>query len=232
MKKSNVMESPFYRLMGHVGDLVILNLLWLLCCLPVVTVGAATESMFAILHKQTAGEEPRVVFDFFRVFRRDFVQSTALGVILLAAGGAALWGLKLATLEDSMLSGVLAAASFLLAAAVCCCGCWGIALLARFTYQHGLLALLDGARMTVANPLPTVGILLLLGWVPLLWTVAPGWGIYLLLPLFLAGGSVSALGMTALMRPAIAQVERDGRLPDPPCTGMEDENFDGKEDPS
>ena len=46
--------------------------------------------------------------------------------------------------------------------------------------------------------------------------LAPGWFIYLLLPLFLAGGSVTALGMAALMRPAVARMEQAGRKPEPP----------------
>lgn len=165
MKKSSSIDNPFFRLMGAIGDLVVLNILWL---------------------------------------------------VVLAAGIAALAGLRAASAQDDVFTGLLAAASFLLLAGVCCCGCWGLALLARFTYRHGLPALLDGARMTVANLLPTVGILVLLAWMPLLWVLAPGWFIYLLLPLFLAGGSVTALGMAALMRPAVARMEQAGRKPEPP----------------
>ena len=215
MKKSSSIDNPFFRLMGAIGDLVVLNILWLLCCLPVVTAGASTLALFAIVHKIAAGEDYRTAAGFFNAFRRDFKQATALWLVVLAAGIAALAGLR--------------AASALLAG-VCCCGCWGLALLARFTYRHGLLALLDGARMTVANLLPTVGILALLAWMPLLWVLAPGWFIYLLLPLFLAGGSVTALGMAALMRPAVARMEQAGRKPEPPRDPFEEEQTDGEDD--
>ena len=216
MKKSSSIDNPFFRLMGAIGDLVVLNILWLLCCLPVVTAGASTLALFAIVHKIAAGEDYRTASGFFKAFRRDFKQATALWLVVLAAGIAALAGLRAASAQDDVFTGLLAAAAFLLLAGVCCCGCWGLALLARFTYRHGLPALLDGARMTVANLLPTVGILVLLAWMPLLWVLAPGWFIYLLLPLFLAGGSVTALGMAALMRPAVARMEQAGRKPEPP----------------
>ena len=36
MKKTNI-DSPFYRTMGKIGDLLFANLLWLVCCLPIVT---------------------------------------------------------------------------------------------------------------------------------------------------------------------------------------------------
>ena len=32
-RKSNLLDNPFYRLMGTIGDLVVLNVLWLVCCL-------------------------------------------------------------------------------------------------------------------------------------------------------------------------------------------------------
>lgn len=230
MKKSSSIDNPFFRLMGAIGDLVVLNILWLLCCLPVVTAGASTLALFAIVHKIAAGENYRTAAGFFKAFRRDFKQATALWLVVLAAGIAALAGLRAASAQDDVFTGLLAAASFLLLAGVCCCGCWGLALLARFTYRHGLLALLDGARMTVANLLPTVGILALLAWMPLLWVLAPGWFIYLLLPLFLAGGSVTALGMAALMRPAVARMEQAGRKPEPPRDPFEEEQTDGEDD--
>ena len=166
MKKSSSIDNPFFRLMGAIGDLVVLNILWL---------------------------------------------------VVLAAGIAALARLRAASAQDDVFTGLLAAASFLLLAGVCCCGCWG-------------LALLDGARMTVANLLPTVGILALLAWMPLLWVLAPGWFIYLLLPLFLAGGSVTVLGMAALMRPAVARMEQAGRKPEPPRDPFEEEQTDGEDD--
>lgn len=230
MKKSSSIDNPFFRLMGAIGDLVVLNILWLLCCLPVVTAGASTLALFAIVHKIAAGEDYRTASGFFKAFRRDFKQATALWLVVLAAGIAALAGLRAASAQDDVFTGLLAAASFLLLAGVCCCGCWGLALLARFTYRHGLLALLDGARMTVANLLPTVGILALLAWMPLLWVLAPGWFVYLLLPLFLVGGSATALGMAALMRPAVARVEQAGRKPEPPRDPLEEDETDGEDD--
>ena len=221
-RKPNLLENPFYRLMGTVGDLVVMNVLWLVCCLPVVTAGAATVGLFSVAHKMAAGEEYRAAHDFFRAFRRDFKQSTAVWLAVLAASAAAVMGLRLTAGQAAgLMPGVLAAASFLLLAGVCCCGCWGLALLARFRYPRALLALADGARMTVANLLPTVGLLALLCWAPLLYILAPGWFVYLLLPLALAGGSVTALGMAALMRPAFAKLEQAGRKAPEPADPFE-----------
>ncbi len=214
MKKSSNIDSPFYRLMGKIGDLIGLNLLWLLCCVPVVTAGASTVGLFTVTGKLAAGEEYQVKDDFFKAFKRDFRQSTAVWLVVLAAGFAARVGLKAAAAQDNAFTGILAAASFLLGLGIACCGCWGFALLARFTYPKALLALTDGGRMTIANLLPTVGILAFLVWMSLLWKLAPGWFIYLLIPIFLIGGSASALGMSVLMRSAFARLEKAGRKPE------------------
>ena len=34
-------DGPFFRVLNRIGDLVILNLLWILCCIPIVTAGAS-----------------------------------------------------------------------------------------------------------------------------------------------------------------------------------------------
>ena len=192
MKKTNI-DSPFYRTMGKIGDLLFANLLWLVCCLPIVTAGASTLGLFTVVNKMAAKEDYTVHTDFFKAFKRDFKQSTALWLVLL-----------------------LAAASFLLLVLAGCCGSWGFALLARFTYPGVLPVLADSGRMTLANLLPTVGNLAFLAWFPLLAKAAPAWFVYLLPLWLLIGGAGSALGMASLMRPAFAQLEKAGRKEEEP----------------
>lgn len=207
-KRALNIDNPVFAFMGRLGDLVVLNILWLLCCIPVITAGAATVGLFTVVNKLAAGDEFSLWKDFFKALKRDFKQATVLWFVLLAAVVVGMIGLRLGGEGNTAQSGLITAASFLLLAAVCCCGCWAFALLARFTYPHALLPILDGARMITANLLPTVGIAALLIWPAMLWVLAPDWFIYLLLPIFLIGGSASALGMAALMRPAFARMEK------------------------
>ena len=82
MKKTNI-DSPFYRTMGKIGDLLFANLLWLVCCLPIVTAGASTLGLFTVVNKMAAKEDYTVHTDFFKASKRDFKQSTALWLVLL-----------------------------------------------------------------------------------------------------------------------------------------------------
>ena len=53
MKKLNI-DNWFFRTMALIGDWVMLSVLWVIGCLPVVTAGAATLSVFAVAHKMAA----------------------------------------------------------------------------------------------------------------------------------------------------------------------------------
>ena len=44
MKLFNL-ESPLMRALARIGDLIILNFVWIICCIPIVTIGAATTAM-------------------------------------------------------------------------------------------------------------------------------------------------------------------------------------------
>ncbi len=70
---------------NRITDLVILNLLWIVCSLPVFTAGAAMSAKYYVGMKICRGEEPVVIKSFFSSFRANLKQ-TALPSLILAAG--------------------------------------------------------------------------------------------------------------------------------------------------
>ena len=72
--------SPFQGFLNKVTDLLILNLVTLLLCLPVITAGAALTAMHYVLLKMVRGEEGYIVKSFFRAFKREFRQATVMWV--------------------------------------------------------------------------------------------------------------------------------------------------------
>lgn len=77
------MDSPVMRVLNRVGDLLILNLLMIVCCLPVITVGASFTAMHYVLLKMVRGEEGYLVRGFFKSFKRNFKQATIIWLIML-----------------------------------------------------------------------------------------------------------------------------------------------------
>lgn len=63
-----------------------LNLLWLICCLPIITVGASTTALFYVTLKVAKNEEGSLTKSFFHSFRENFRQATVIWLILLAVG--------------------------------------------------------------------------------------------------------------------------------------------------
>lgn len=76
-------NSKLFSLLNKMTLLLELNLLVLLCCLPVVTAGAALCSMHAVLLKIYRDEEKRVVSDFFQAMKSNMKNGTILWLIFL-----------------------------------------------------------------------------------------------------------------------------------------------------
>ena len=80
-------ESKFSKVINRMADYIILGVLWLVCCLPIFTIGAATTALYYTALKLLEGEESYLSKDFFRSFKMNFRQATLLW--LAALGGAA-----------------------------------------------------------------------------------------------------------------------------------------------
>ena len=79
-------ESKFSQLLLKLCYACYLNLLWALCSLPIVTVGASTTALYYASLKVVRDEESHVGAHFFRAFRENFRQATVIWLILLGVG--------------------------------------------------------------------------------------------------------------------------------------------------
>lgn len=75
-------DSKFMTVCSRIVELTKINLLWLLCCIPVFTVGAATAAMNWCIY-QFRADEPCGARVFFRAFRQHFCRATVLWLIIL-----------------------------------------------------------------------------------------------------------------------------------------------------
>ncbi len=79
-------ENRFWSFMNKIADVFFLGILWFIFSIPVITMGAATTSLYQFTLKQTDDEEGYVWKSFVRAFLRNFRQATGLWLILLGAG--------------------------------------------------------------------------------------------------------------------------------------------------
>lgn len=80
------LDNPFVQFLARVGDLIIVNVLFLVCCLPVVTVGASLAAMQKVTQAMALDEDNGIVKTFFRGFRENFKQATLLWLMMLVFG--------------------------------------------------------------------------------------------------------------------------------------------------
>ena len=76
-------DSRIMIFLSRVADLVILNILWLVCCIPVVTIGASTTAMYHVIRHWQKDSVSSIMRDFFQSFKEDFKQATPVYLILL-----------------------------------------------------------------------------------------------------------------------------------------------------
>ena len=77
------MDNKFFTFMSRVADLIILNLLFIVCCLPIVTIGPAWTAMYYVTLKMARNEESYIVRGFFKSFRENFKQGIAIWLLAL-----------------------------------------------------------------------------------------------------------------------------------------------------
>lgn len=96
------LDAPIVQTMGKVGEMMIFSVIWLVCCLPVVTVGAATAALFHIMFNMHR-ERSTKVSDYFRAFAANFKKATALWLLLLLAAAVLLAGFYAVVLAENEL---------------------------------------------------------------------------------------------------------------------------------
>lgn len=79
-------NGPFMRFLNVVADIVLLHFLWLLCSIPIFTIGASTTALYYACMKRIRTGEGYITSNFFHSFKSNFRQSTVIWLILLALG--------------------------------------------------------------------------------------------------------------------------------------------------
>ena len=76
-------EGPVFTFLSRLADLFWLNLLYILCCIPVITAGAATTALYYVTLKMAKDEEGYITRSYFKSFKDNFVQATVIWLIVL-----------------------------------------------------------------------------------------------------------------------------------------------------
>jgi uncharacterized membrane protein YesL len=82
----NVLDTRVYRWLEVATDFFLLNLMWLVACLPVVTIFPSTAAMFGVVRDWVRQKEGSLTRTFVARFRENFGQSLLIGVVWTVFG--------------------------------------------------------------------------------------------------------------------------------------------------
>ena len=83
MKKFFNLDSPFMVFLSNLVDVIILNIICLICCIPIVTIGPAITAMHYVTLKMVKNENGYTVKAFFKAFKDNFKQSFTIWLVFL-----------------------------------------------------------------------------------------------------------------------------------------------------
>ena len=160
-------ENPFIQFLVRVGDLMILNVLFILCSLPVVTLGASLTALHRVTQNMLFEQEEPLIKAFFRAFRQNFKQSTLVWLVELVVIVSLVCDVLLVM---AYFDGGLAKAMYILVAVLAILVAGGFSylmpLIAR--YENGMRQQVNNAVVLAIIKLPKTLLLMLLNLLPVI----------------------------------------------------------------
>ena len=201
MRRIFDMENPLWQALSVVSDMIILNLLTLLCCVPVITLGAAFTAMNDVVIRIIRQEESGILKNYGAAFRQNLKKGILFGLMLLVAAGLLGFDYLCALTYAPMFRyGIAALAVLALALSI-----YTFALLAR--YENSLGKTIRNAAMLAVGYFPrTLGMLC---FSVAFWLICIRWFRIGAPILFLFGFSLPCYVSTVLMRPIFDRLEEN-----------------------
>ena len=75
-------DSPVMRVLGRLGDIIILNMIFVVGCIPVITIGTSLSALYAVAMKMARGEDPSVWQEFWKAYKRNFRPATICWLVM------------------------------------------------------------------------------------------------------------------------------------------------------
>ena len=79
-------DNKFFEVLGKITDIIILNLLCIISCLPIITIGASVTSTYFVALQMVRDEETYIIREFIKRFKENFIFSTKVWSIILIIG--------------------------------------------------------------------------------------------------------------------------------------------------
>lgn len=79
-------DNKFFEVLGKITDIIILNLLCIVSCMPIITIGASITATYFVALQMVRDEETYIIREFIKRFKENFIFSTKVWSIILIIG--------------------------------------------------------------------------------------------------------------------------------------------------
>ncbi|MCM1245297.1 MAG: YesL family protein [Roseburia sp.] len=125
-------DNVVMRVLSKIFDIGWLSIIYVLFCIPVVTFGAATTSLYYVSAKVLRHDRSYVWTEFWRSFKQNFLQSTIMWIITIAVYGLLYFNISFVNGSQSGAGGYLVGAYLTLGTIVLCVLSYAFCVLSRF----------------------------------------------------------------------------------------------------
>lgn len=155
-------QGWLWRALNTLTDIMALSVLWLLCCVPAATLGAATAALYDSVVRCIRYKQPKPYARFFRTFKNELVTGALATLLWGAVAALGLWMLALLRQYAAASDAAAAAGAAYYVALVLPLGaaCWVFPVLSRC--ELGFIALNKAALKLAVGHLPSTVILVLM----------------------------------------------------------------------
>ncbi len=94
-------DSKFIQALDDIADIIILNLLFIISCIPIITIGTSITSMYYVTLKMVRGESSSTIKLFIKSFKENFKISTIVWTLMIVICGVLVIDFKIADLMSN-----------------------------------------------------------------------------------------------------------------------------------
>lgn len=163
-------DSPIFEFLGTFTDFVGLNLLFLITCIPILTIGPALCALYTVTLQEARGEHGYILSTYLKAFKANLKRGTALFLIYLIIGSILLFNLAFWYRTGTIFSSIICIVLLLVTVVYVLSALYVFALNAR--YQNTIRQTIRNAfTLPLASPLLTAimlvipVIILFLAWI-------------------------------------------------------------------
>lgn len=136
MAKINI-NHPFFNFINTLSAFIVLNILFIVTCLPVITIGAAITSLYSVMMPFTKDENDFLFKNYFKSFKSNFKESTIIWIILFIITSIILFNMSFWYSIGSLISTIIFALMGLVMIVLFLCFLYVFPLIVRFSNDTG-----------------------------------------------------------------------------------------------